>query len=56
MTENKRVDDADDGFKKELTPNPEYYNWPSWMQWFPGSKWRIYTWRGLSAIFCGSCI
>jgi hypothetical protein len=58
MTENKRVD-ADDGFKKELTPpvvDPEYYQWPGWLQWFPGTKWRKYTWRGLSAIFSGMCI
>lgn len=30
--------------------------WPTWLRWMPCSKWRRYTWQGLSAMFCGAML
>jgi hypothetical protein len=55
MTDTKRVED-DDGFKKEMTPtvNPDVVQWPEALKFLPCSKWRRYTWQGISALVCGS--
>jgi hypothetical protein len=39
-----------------MTPpvNPDVVQWPESLKFLPCSKWRRYTWQGISALVCGS--